>query len=70
MHYQVNNWNIGVGNISILGVSSSSLFIVGDSHEIHLASLFDTPPESYVVGVGDNTNTRNQELITDVSAND
>ncbi|UOQ86548.1 spore gernimation protein GerPD [Gracilibacillus salinarum] len=69
MHYQVNNWNIGVGNISILGVSASSLFIVGDSHEIHLASLFDTPPESYVVGV-DNTTRRNEELITDVPAND
>ncbi|WP_058308175.1 hypothetical protein [Gracilibacillus massiliensis] len=52
MHYQVHNWNLGVGHVSIIGVSGSSLFLVGDSHEINLAALFDTPPESYIVGIG------------------
>ncbi|WP_163537105.1 spore gernimation protein GerPD [Gracilibacillus sp. YIM 98692] len=50
MKYDVHNWNLEVGNISIVGVSSSSLFLVGDSHEIKLSSQFDTPPESYIVG--------------------
>ncbi|MGN8644632.1 spore gernimation protein GerPD [Gracilibacillus sp. HCP3S3_G5_1] len=68
MHYKVNNWNLGVGNISIVGITSSSLFIVGDSHEIQLASLFDTPPESYIAG-GGNTQ-RNVELMDHESQND
>ncbi|SFL38016.1 spore germination protein PD [Gracilibacillus orientalis] len=68
MHYKVNNWNLGVGNISIAAVSSSSLFIVGDSHEIRLSSLFDTPPESYIVG--ENSTYRNDELIDHDSQND
>ncbi|WP_163583373.1 spore gernimation protein GerPD [Gracilibacillus saliphilus] len=61
MYYTVNNWNLGVGNISVVGVSSSSLFIVGDSHEIELSSLFDTPPESFIVGAG--TINREEEII-------
>ncbi|PWU67759.1 MULTISPECIES: hypothetical protein [Gracilibacillus] len=50
MQFDVHNWNLEVGNVSILGISSSSLFIVGDTNEIQLSSLFDTPPESYIVG--------------------
>ncbi|WP_066187013.1 MULTISPECIES: spore gernimation protein GerPD [Gracilibacillus] len=53
MYYQVNNRQLGVGNISILGISGSSLFIAGDSCHIQLASLFDTPPESYIVGAAE-----------------
>ncbi|QGH35662.1 spore gernimation protein GerPD [Gracilibacillus salitolerans] len=68
MHYKVNNWNVGVGNISIIGVSGSSLFIVGDSHEIQLSSLFDTPPESFIVGA--DTNEREDELIDHDATND
>ncbi|MGP4041850.1 spore gernimation protein GerPD [Gracilibacillus sp. D59] len=68
MYYKVNNWNLGVGNISIVGVSTSSLFIVGDSHEIRLSSLFDTPPESYIVG--EESTNRNDELMDHVSQND
>ncbi|WP_018933392.1 hypothetical protein [Gracilibacillus lacisalsi] len=68
MYYTVNNWNLGVGNISIVGVSSSSLFIVGDSHEIQLSSLFDTPPESFIVGSG--TINREEEIIDHDATND
>ncbi|MFC4386820.1 spore gernimation protein GerPD [Gracilibacillus marinus] len=50
MQYHFYNWSLGVGNISLLGLSGSSLFIVGDSENIYLSSLFDTPPESYIVG--------------------
>ncbi|GAE93619.1 hypothetical protein JCM21714_2718 [Gracilibacillus boraciitolerans JCM 21714] len=50
-------WKYFVG-----AVASSSLFIVGDSHEIHLASLFDTPPpESYIVGLDITTPEQNRE---------
>ena len=35
---------------SILGVSSSSLLMVGDTNSIQLTSLFDTPPESLIIG--------------------
>ncbi len=61
MQYEVHNWNLGVGNISIDAVASSSLFIVGDSYEINLASLFDTPPESYIVGLDNNIAEPNRE---------
>ncbi|KAB8139190.1 spore gernimation protein GerPD [Gracilibacillus oryzae] len=50
MYYNVNNWCLEVGRISIVGVSSSSLFLIGDSNHIQLSSSYDTPPESYIVG--------------------
>ena len=49
MKYNVYNHELSVGNISVSSVSGSSLFIVGDSHVVELQSLFDTPPESYIV---------------------
>ncbi|GAB2533312.1 spore gernimation protein GerPD [Gracilibacillus alcaliphilus] len=69
MYYQVNNHHIGVGNISILGVSSSSLCLVGDSHHIQLASLFDTPPESYIVGL-DSAEAADERLINLANTDD
>ncbi|WP_407271676.1 spore gernimation protein GerPD [Radiobacillus sp. PE A8.2] len=50
MHYEVHNWDINVGNVQIIGVSSSSVFLIGDNEQIKLSSFFDTPPESYIVG--------------------
>lgn len=50
MIYEVINHDICVGNIHVLGVSSSSLLMVGDSDSIQLTSLFDTPPESLIIG--------------------
>ncbi|KAF0818050.1 Protein GerPD, required for proper assembly of spore coat, mutations lead to super-dormant spore [Bacillus sp. ZZV12-4809] len=34
----------------MLGVSSSSVLMVGDTQTIQLASTFDTPPESLLIG--------------------
>ncbi|MBW3112011.1 MULTISPECIES: spore gernimation protein GerPD [Bacillaceae] len=50
MNLQVINRELTVGNIDIAGVASSSLVLVGDADIIQLASAFDTPPESLIIG--------------------
>ena len=50
MNYEVVNRDICVGSIRVIGVSSSSLLMVGDTNSIQLTSLFDTPPESLIIG--------------------
>lgn len=50
MNFQVYNRDLSVGNIRIVGVASSSLFLVGDAQTIQLSSVFDTPPESLIIG--------------------
>ncbi|BCB02987.1 spore gernimation protein GerPD [Bacillus sp. KH172YL63] len=50
MNLQVINRELSVGNIEIAGVASSSLVMVGDADIIQLASAFDTPPESLIIG--------------------
>ncbi|MCG1020050.1 spore gernimation protein GerPD [Sutcliffiella horikoshii] len=50
MNFQVTNHNLQVDNINILGVSSSSIFLVGDTQNICLSSYFDTPAESLIIG--------------------
>jgi spore germination protein PD len=39
-----------VETIKITGVASSSLVLVGDTETIQLASTFDTPAESLIIG--------------------
>jgi spore germination protein PD len=50
MNFTVVNKEICVGDIRIIGVSSSSVFIVGDTEVIHCNCLFDTPPEALIIG--------------------
>lgn len=50
MNFQVYNRDICVGNIRVIGVSSSSLLMVGDAETIQLAATFDTPAESLIIG--------------------
>jgi len=50
MNFTVVNKEISVGQIRIMGISSSSVFIVGDTEVITCSSIFDTPPESIIVG--------------------
>ncbi|WP_047982475.1 hypothetical protein [Ornithinibacillus contaminans] len=50
MYFEVHNWGLTVGNVSIEAIAASSLFLIGDTEEIKLSSFYDTPPESYVVG--------------------
>ncbi|MGI6760053.1 MAG: spore gernimation protein GerPD [Bacillus licheniformis] len=50
MNFTVVNRCFDVGNIVITAVSTSSVFLVGDTDCISLSSIFDTPPESLIVG--------------------
>jgi spore germination protein PD len=44
------NRELCVGEVNIIGVSSSSLFLIGDADTIQQASTFDTPAESLIIG--------------------
>lgn len=50
MELNVVNRELAVGEIKVLGLSASSLLLVGDANTIQLASVFDTPPESLIIG--------------------
>ena len=50
MIFTVINRNIEVGDIRSTGVSSSSLLLIGDTDSVYLSSIFDTPPESLIIG--------------------
>ncbi|MFD1955890.1 hypothetical protein ACFSL6_17375 [Paenibacillus thailandensis] len=50
IRFEVHNYTLCVGDIEVLGVASSSLLQVGDNDYVTLYSMFDTPPESIVVG--------------------
>lgn len=50
MKFEVHNCGLNVGNVQITGVASSSVFLIGDTEQITLSSIFDTPPESLIVG--------------------
>ncbi|AEI42524.1 germination protein GerPD [Paenibacillus mucilaginosus] len=50
MNLFVDNKGLHVGNVHITGVASASLFLIGDANLIRLSSVFDTPPESLIIG--------------------
>jgi spore germination protein PD len=50
MNMQVYNRDIHVDNIRVEAIASSSLLLVGDTDTIQLASIFDTPAESLIIG--------------------
>ncbi|WP_138753376.1 spore gernimation protein GerPD [Paenibacillus sinopodophylli] len=50
LQFTVVNHQLSVGQIEILGVSSASMLQVGDTDNVALYSMFDTPPESVIVG--------------------
>ncbi|KUP09039.1 spore gernimation protein GerPD [Bacillus coahuilensis m2-6] len=50
MILQVVNRELQVGEIKVDGVASSSLLLIGDADTIQLASTFDTPAESLIIG--------------------
>ncbi|MBP1992388.1 spore germination protein PD [Paenibacillus eucommiae] len=51
MNLHIENKVIAVGNVRIVGVASSSVFLIGDTEVISLSSMFDTPLESIVEGL-------------------
>ncbi|MBA9025233.1 MULTISPECIES: hypothetical protein [Bacillaceae] len=50
MEFNITNGELCVGQIDVSIVASSSLFLIGDVQTIQLASAFDTPPESLIIG--------------------
>lgn len=50
IRFKVINHSLAVGEIDVFGVSSSSMLQVGDTEFVNLYSVFDTPPESVVIG--------------------
>ncbi|MDF0726961.1 spore gernimation protein GerPD [Cytobacillus sp. S13-E01] len=50
MNFTVVNRDLCVGNIKVIGVATSSVFLIGDTKTISLSSTFDTPPESLIIG--------------------
>lgn len=49
LNLHVENKQIFVGDVRIIGVASSSIFLIGDTEVISLSSMFDTPPESVII---------------------
>jgi spore germination protein PD len=50
INLNVTNCNLQVETIKFTAIASSSLFLVGDAHNIALSSIYDTPPESLIIG--------------------
>ncbi|MGF2615306.1 spore gernimation protein GerPD [Rossellomorea vietnamensis] len=50
MNLQVINRELCVNTLNVEAVSSSSLLLIGDASTIQLASTFDTPAESLIIG--------------------
>lgn len=50
MNFQVENKEIRVGSITVIGVASSSVLLIGDTQVITCSSAEDTPPESLIMG--------------------
>lgn len=50
MQLHVVNHVLAVGNIQMTAVASASILQIGDTQSITLISMFDTPPESVIVG--------------------
>ncbi|MCM3595324.1 spore gernimation protein GerPD [Metabacillus idriensis] len=50
MNFSVVNKELSVGAIRVTAVASSSVFLIGDANCITLSSVFDTPPESLIIG--------------------
>lgn len=50
MNLQVENKTLCVGDIKVVGVASASVLLIGDTQSITLSSVFDTPPESLIIG--------------------
>ncbi|MFF2455861.1 MULTISPECIES: spore gernimation protein GerPD [Peribacillus] len=50
MEFNVINHQLCVGEIKVIGVASSALFLIGDVQTVQLSSAFDTPPESLIIG--------------------
>jgi len=50
MIFKVVNKQLKVNSVYVIGVASSSVFLIGDTERINCSSMFDTPPEAVSIG--------------------
>lgn len=50
IQHNVVNCGLQVGSIKITGVGSASVVLIGDTETLTTSSIFDTPPESLIIG--------------------
>ncbi|EIT87238.1 Spore germination protein [Fictibacillus macauensis ZFHKF-1] len=50
MNFKVVNRQLSIGDVNIMGVSLSSVLLIGDAHTIDSSAFFDTPSTSLVIG--------------------
>jgi len=50
MILNVVNHGLSIGAIEVKGVASASVLLIGDCERIGMSSIFDTPPESMIIG--------------------
>ena len=49
MELNVTNREICVDYVQIIGISSASVFLIGDTETIQQGAAFDAPPESLII---------------------
>jgi len=50
INLHVVNQGLTIGSIRIIGVGSASVVLIGDTEIVSPSSVFDTPPESLIIG--------------------
>ncbi|MGD6817719.1 spore gernimation protein GerPD [Metabacillus sp. 84] len=50
MNFTVVNKDINVVFCRVAAVATSSVFLIGDANSIAGSAVFDTPPESLIIG--------------------
>lgn len=51
MFYQVTNGDVYVGNLKVGTLVTASSLFIGDTKTVTLTSIYETPPETLIVGV-------------------
>ncbi|KZZ84564.1 hypothetical protein [Bacillus sp. SJS] len=50
MNFTVVNKDINVVFCRVTAVATSSVFLIGDVNNVGASAIFDTPPESLIIG--------------------
>jgi spore germination protein PD len=51
MNYHVIKGELYVGTVNIYVVTTASTLFIGDTQTVSLSSIYETPPESLILGV-------------------
>lgn len=50
INMNVTNKDVHINSLRIMGVGGSSVVLIGDTEVVTCSSIFDTPPESLIIG--------------------